>query len=140
MLSNPTLHKIQSIRMCQCVHLDLCDGMYWVYSKFVGGYELVFMHAGLKEFVLIVYLLYMCVLKSEEKIKDIISKTRTNPRRRLQYIYDIAKTKSICEGADTGEKRLDIEDMDTTKVCISTFSVCLIGVCLVVSVGLFGRH
>ena len=107
----------------------------------VSEYELVFMHTCLKEFVLIVYLLYVCVLKSEEKIKDIISKTRTNPRRRLQYIYDIAKTKSICEGADTGEKRLDIEDMDTTKVCISTFfCVCIIGVCLVVSVGLFGRH
>lgn len=41
--------------------------------------------------------------KDSEKVKEIISKTRGNPRRRMAMIYDICKTKSVCEGADALE-------------------------------------
>ena len=59
-------------------------------------------------------------LKSDEKIKDILAKTRSNPRRRLQHIYDIAKTKSMCEGGDMMEKKTDISTAeDAMKVCIT---------------------
>ena len=45
--------------------------------------------------------------QNDEKVKDVISKTRGHPRRRLQYIYDLAKVKSLCEGGDKMEKKFD---------------------------------
>lgn len=63
--------------------------------------------------------LFSLALQTNEKIKDILAKTRSNPRRRLQYIYDIAKTKSMCEGGDLVDKKFDTttaDEMDTEKV------------------------
>lgn len=48
--------------------------------------------------------------KDSEKVKDVIAKTRGNPRRRMAMIYDMCKSKSVCEGADTLE--MDAENMD----------------------------
>lgn len=42
-------------------------------------------------------------------MKDIIIKTKGQPRKRMQYIYDLAKNKMICEGGD----ELDIDRGDT---------------------------
>ena len=46
------------------------------------------------------------MFQNDEKIKDIVSKSRSQPRRRLQHIYDLAKTKSVCEGGDNVEKKV----------------------------------
>ena len=43
--------------------------------------------------------------QNDDKIKDIISKSRGQPRRRLQHMYDVAKSKSVCEGGDNFEKK-----------------------------------
>ena len=45
--------------------------------------------------------------QNDEKVKEVLSKTRGHPRRRLQYIYDLAKVKSLCEGGDKMEKKFD---------------------------------
>ena len=34
-----------------------------------------------------------------------MSKSKGQPRRRLQHIYDVAKTKSVCEGGDNFDKK-----------------------------------
>lgn len=47
-----------------------------------------------------------CV-QNNEKVKEVVAKTRSHPRKRLQYIYDLAKSKSVCEGGDVMEKKFD---------------------------------
>ncbi|GMT04367.1 hypothetical protein PENTCL1PPCAC_26541, partial [Pristionchus entomophagus] len=46
--------------------------------------------------------------KDNGRVKDILKKTTTNPRKRLAMIYDICKGKSVCEGgndaAENGEE------------------------------------
>ena len=32
-------------------------------------------------------------------------KSKGQPRRRLQHLYDVAKTKSVCEGGDSFDKK-----------------------------------
>lgn len=37
-------------------------------------------------------------------MKDIVKKSKGMSRRRLQHIYDLAKTKTSCEGGDTSSE------------------------------------
>ncbi len=39
-------------------------------------------------------------------MKDIIKKSRGMSRRRLQHVYDLARTKTECDGGG-GQKKLD---------------------------------
>ena len=48
-----------------------------------------------------------CSHQTDQKVKDIVSKSKGQPRRRLQYIYDLAKAKSVCEGGDTMDKKFN---------------------------------
>lgn len=55
-------------------------------------------------------------------MKAIIKKSRGVPKRRLQHIYDLARTKSVCEGGDHADKNQDLmgEDMeDITKQTVT---------------------
>ena len=45
--------------------------------------------------------------QNDEKVKDIISKSKGHPRQRLQHIYDLAKLKTVCEGGDTMDTKFD---------------------------------
>lgn len=45
--------------------------------------------------------------QNHEKVKEVMSKTRSHPRKRLQHIYDLAKAKSLCEGGDVMDKKFD---------------------------------
>lgn len=40
-------------------------------------------------------------------MKDILSKSKHHPRHRLQYIYDLAKSKTVCEGGDSVDSKFD---------------------------------
>ena len=40
------------------------------------------------------------VEKDSPRVKEILKKTAGNPRKRLAMIYDICKSKSVCEGGD----------------------------------------
>ena len=46
-------------------------------------------------------------LQNDEKVKDILNKSKGRPRHRLQYIYDLAKVKSVCEGGDSMDTKFD---------------------------------
>uniref|UniRef100_A0A6M2DJ97 DNA-directed RNA polymerase subunit n=1 Tax=Xenopsylla cheopis TaxID=163159 RepID=A0A6M2DJ97_XENCH len=48
----------------------------------------------------------MLVSPQNPKIKEVVSKSKGQPRKRLAYVYDLCKGKKICEGG---------EDMDLTK-------------------------
>ena len=63
-------------------------------------------------------------LQNDDKVKEVIAKSRGQPRRRLQHIYDLAKTKHTCEGGDTMDKKFDPltmegeEAMKVVCVCV----------------------
>lgn len=52
--------------------------------------------------------------KDNEKVKDVLAKTRGNPRRRMGLIYDMCKAKNVCEAADNLEP-MDPENMDDAE-------------------------
>ena len=58
-------------------------------------------------------------------MKEIIKKSRNQPKRRLQHIYDLARTKSSCEGADPTEKNSDPLAGDPEEVLKQTVIKCL---------------
>ena len=45
--------------------------------------------------------------QNDEKVKDILRKSKHHPRHRLQYIYDLAKAKTVCEGGDSVDSKFD---------------------------------
>lgn len=40
----------------------------------------------------------LLISPSNPKIKEIVSETKGNPRKRLTHVYDLCKGKNICEG------------------------------------------
>ena len=52
------------------------------------------------------------------KVKDVISKSKGQPRKRLGNIYDLVKGKKICESADQAkESKNAYDDLKEKKVC-----------------------
>ncbi|KAL7869484.1 hypothetical protein AOLI_G00134720 [Acnodon oligacanthus] len=53
------------------------------------------------------------------KIKDILSKSKGQPRKRLTHVYDLCKGKNICEGGEEMDNKFGVEqqenDEDITK-------------------------
>eukprot|EP00731_Ephydatia_muelleri_P030392 Em0021g915a len=44
---------------------------------------------------------------NDEKVKEVLNKSKTQPHKRLQHIYDLSKNKKVCEGGDTMDKKFD---------------------------------
>ena len=57
-------------------------------------------------------------------MKDLLAKTKGHPRRRLQYIYDLAKVKSVCEGGDSMDTKFDLTDEMGEPKAVRMWSVC----------------
>lgn len=55
----------------------------------------------------------LLVSPSNPKVKDVVNDTRGNPRKRLTMIYDLCKSKTICEGG---------EDIDQLKSQVDQFN------------------
>eukprot|EP00794_Sanderia_malayensis_P011224 gene11224-12403_t len=49
----------------------------------------------------------LLVDSSNPKLQEIIMKTKMNPRKRLQHVYDLCKSKKICEGGDIMDQQFD---------------------------------
>ncbi|EYC06184.1 hypothetical protein Y032_0077g1077 [Ancylostoma ceylanicum] len=54
--------------------------------------------------------------KDNQRVKDIIRKTQGNPRRRLALIYDMCKSKIVCDGGNEVENQNPEEGEDGEKV------------------------
>lgn len=52
----------------------------------------------------------MFVVQNHPKVKEIVMKSKGQPRKRLAFIYDLCKGKNICEGGD--EMDLNKENVD----------------------------
>ncbi|KHJ98119.1 hypothetical protein OESDEN_01890 [Oesophagostomum dentatum] len=55
-------------------------------------------------------------LKDNQRVKDIIRKTQGNPRRRLALIYDMCKSKVVCDGGNEVENQNPEEGEEGEKV------------------------
>ncbi|KAJ7351030.1 hypothetical protein OS493_037212 [Desmophyllum pertusum] len=49
------------------------------------------------------------------KVKDVLSKSQTQPLKRLQHIYDLCKGKRICEGGDMVDDKQSSLDIDEAE-------------------------
>ena len=72
-------------------------------------------------------ILVIFVFQSNPKLVEILSKTKGQPRKRFQHVYDLCKGKNICEGGDTMDQQFDAnvageEQQGDKKVSQSTGS------------------
>lgn len=63
------------------------------------------------------------MLQNNPKIKDILAKSKGQPRKRLMHVYDLCKGKNICEGGEEMDNKFGVEqqenDEDLTKEKVS---------------------
>ncbi|XP_003425653.2 DNA-directed RNA polymerase II subunit RPB1 [Nasonia vitripennis] len=57
----------------------------------------------------------MLVSPHNPKIKEIIMKTKGQPRKRLTFVYDLCKSKNICEGGDEMDITKEGQEQDPNK-------------------------
>lgn len=66
------------------------------------------------------------VFQNNPKIKDILAKSKGQPRKRLTHVYDLCKGKNICEGGEEMDNKFGVEQAETEeditkeKVLLST--------------------
>ena len=56
--------------------------------------------------------IFLQIFQTNPKIKDILTKTKGQPRKRLAHVYDLCKGKNICEGGDEIDKNDDGDGED----------------------------
>lgn len=49
-------------------------------------------------------------MQNNPKIKEIVMKSKGQPRKRLTFVYDLCKGKNICEGGDEMDINKDNPD------------------------------
>lgn len=63
-------------------------------------------------------------LQNNPKIKDILTKSKGQPQKRLLHVYDLCKGKNICEGGEEMDNKFGVEqqenDEDLTKEKVSS--------------------
>ncbi|EDV95382.1 DNA-directed RNA polymerase II subunit RPB1 [Drosophila grimshawi] len=57
----------------------------------------------------------MLVSPNNPKIKEIVMKSKGQPRKRLAYVYDLCKGKTICEGGEDMDLAKDNQQVDPNK-------------------------
>lgn len=61
--------------------------------------------------------------QNNPKIKDILAKSKGQPKKRLTHVYDLCKGKNICEGGEEMDNKFGVEqpegDEDLTKEKVS---------------------
>lgn len=66
--------------------------------------------------------------QNNPKIKDILAKSKGQPKKRLTHVYDLCKGKNICEGGEEMDNKFGVEqpegDEDLTKEKVSVVRDC----------------
>lgn len=66
-----------------------------------------------------------CFTQNNPKIKDILTKSKGQPRKRLTHVYDLCKGKNICEGGEEMDNKFGVEQPeseDITKEKVQTYT------------------
>lgn len=53
--------------------------------------------------------------QNNPKIKDILNKSKGQPRKRLTHVYDLCKGKNICEGGEEMDNKFGVEQQETEE-------------------------
>lgn len=56
-----------------------------------------------------------CFTQNNPKIKDILTKSKGQPRKRLTHVYDLCKGKNICEGGEEMDNKFGVEQQETEE-------------------------
>ena len=56
-----------------------------------------------------------CCLQNNPKIKDILVKSKGQPRKRLTHVYELCKGKNICEGGEEMDNKFGMEQHETEE-------------------------
>lgn len=61
------------------------------------------------------------LFQTNPKIKEVVMKTKGQPRKRLVYVYDLCKGKNICEGGDEIDMSKENQEEALARVIIHSF-------------------
>lgn len=53
--------------------------------------------------------------QNNPKIKDILAKSKGQPRKRLTHVYELCKGKNICEGGEEMDNKFGMEQQETEE-------------------------
>lgn len=53
--------------------------------------------------------------QNNPKIKDILGKSKGQPRKRLTHVYELCKGKNICEGGEEMDNKFGMEQQDAEE-------------------------
>jgi len=76
----------------------------------------------MKNFSLKVVIFLYHNFQANPKIKEVVMKTKGQPRKRLTFVYDLCKGKNICEGGDEMDLQKENDDpnnQQVSAVCIT---------------------
>lgn len=69
--------------------------------------------------------------QNNPKIKDILAKSKGQPKKRLTHVYDLCKGKNICEGGEEMDNKFGVEqpegDEDLTKEKVAAGGITRVG-------------
>lgn len=54
-------------------------------------------------------------LQNNVKIKDILVKSKGQPRKRLTHVYELCKGKNICEGGEEMDNKFGVEQQENEE-------------------------
>ena len=55
-------------------------------------------------------MVFFFFFQTNPKIKEVVMKSKGQPRKRLTFVYDLCKGKNICEGGDEMDIQKDFPD------------------------------
>jgi hypothetical protein len=73
-----------------------------------------------------------CNFQANPKIKEVVMKTKGQPRKRLTFVYDLCKGKNICEGGDEMDIQKENDEPNSQQVsaaCITHLFAQILAVC-----------
>ena len=54
----------------------------------------------------------ICVFQNNPKIRQVMVKSKGQPRKRLAHVYELCKGKNICEGGEEMDNTFDVQQRD----------------------------
>lgn len=112
-LAKPVFHvgfvtKIMKVLRCVCFFCSklLVDAVSCFSPCFMGGKMFVRFGTDFSFFFL---------LQNNPKIKDILVKSKGQPRKRLTHVYELCRGKNICEGGEEMDNKFGMEQQETEE-------------------------